>query len=146
MSNSLFAKGRNRFAKGELVWKEGGDHFRCFLIDLDSYTPDLLEDEYLSDVPSAARYGNLGRQDREDAPLLSLYDPVDGVCDADNTTFTAVPAGATLEALLIFQDSGDEETSALVALIDTAAGLPITTNGADISISWDDGSNKIFKL
>jgi hypothetical protein len=34
----------------------------------------------------------------------------------------------------------------LIAYIDTATGLPVTPGGGDIDITWDNGSNKIFKL
>ena len=32
------------------------------------------------------------------------------------------------------------------AYIDTATGLPITPNGGDIIVTWDNGINKIFRL
>ena len=34
----------------------------------------------------------------------------------------------------------------VIAFIDTATGLPVTPNGGDITITWDNGANKIFKL
>ncbi len=34
----------------------------------------------------------------------------------------------------------------LIAYIDTATGMPVTPNGGDITIAWDNGANKIFKL
>lgn len=68
-----------------------------------------------------------------------------GVADADDITFTSV-SGATVEALVIYQDTGTGTTSRLIAYIDTATGLPATPTGGDISVTWDSGSNKIFKL
>lgn len=70
-----------------------------------------------------------------------------GVFDADDVTFTAVAGGSTLEAIVIYIDSGVPGTSKLVAWIDTSVtGLPVTTNGGNISITWDTGTNKIFAL
>ena len=70
-----------------------------------------------------------------------------GVADAADVTFTAVPAGDPLEYILIFKDDGvDDVSSPLIALIDTATGLPITPNDGDITVAWDNGANKIFKL
>ncbi|GAI46620.1 unnamed protein product, partial [marine sediment metagenome] len=47
----------------------------------------------------------------------------------------------------IFKDDGvDDVSSPLIALIDTATGLPVTPNDGDITIAWDNGANKIFKL
>jgi hypothetical protein len=34
----------------------------------------------------------------------------------------------------------------LIAYIDTATGLPVTPNGQNITVSFDNGSNRIFKL
>ena len=47
---------------------------------------------------------------------------------------------------MIYRDTGTEATSPLIAYIDTATGLPITPNGGDIIVVWDDGANKIFRL
>lgn len=68
----------------------------------------------------------------------------DGVFDGDNVTFTAV-TGNSVEALVIYIDTGNTGTSRLVAYIDTGVtGLPVTPNGGDISIQWS-GSG-IFQL
>ena len=36
--------------------------------------------------------------------------------------------------------------SLLIAFFDTATAMPVTGNGGDITIIWDTGANKIFKL
>lgn len=67
-----------------------------------------------------------------------------GLFDGDNVTFTAV-SGNTVEALVIYIDSGSSGTSPLIAYIDTGVtGLPVTPNGGDITITWN-GSG-IFQL
>jgi hypothetical protein len=68
------------------------------------------------------------------------------VFDGDDVTFTAVAGGATINYLVIYQDTGTPGTSRLIACIDTATGIPLSTNGGDITIQWDNGANKIFKL
>lgn len=148
MANRLYDKARNKFARGEISWKAaGGSTIRCFLVDSASYAPDTVNHEFLSDVPAAARKGNNGSNARADAPQLTLLDPVAGVCDANDITFASVPAGANLEYLVLFRDDGaSDATSPLVAIIDTATGLPVTPNGANIQVLWDNGANKIFKL
>ena len=58
-----------------------------------------------------------------------------------------LPAAMTsIEAIVIYVDTGTEATSPLIAYIDTATGLPITPNGGDIIVTWDNGVNKIFKV
>ena len=67
-----------------------------------------------------------------------------GLFDGDNVTFTAV-SGATVEAIVIYIDTGNTATSRLVAYIDTGVtGLPVTPNGGDITITWN--ASGIFQL
>lgn len=67
-----------------------------------------------------------------------------GVFDAADSTFTAV-SGSSVEALVIYIDTGSSATSPLVAYIDTSVtGLPVTPNGGDIAITWN--ASGIFKL
>ena len=68
----------------------------------------------------------------------------DGVFDGADVTFTAV-SGSSVEALVIYIDTGTPTTSPLVAYIDTSVtGLPVTPNGGDISITWN--ASGIFAL
>lgn len=67
-----------------------------------------------------------------------------GLFDGDNVTFTAV-SGNSVEALVIYIDTGSSATSRLVAYIDTGVtGLPVTPNGGDISVTWN--ASGIFQL
>lgn len=67
-----------------------------------------------------------------------------GVFDGANVTFTAV-TGNSVEALIIYIDTGSAATSPLVAYIDTSVtGLPVTPNGGDITITWN--ASGIFAL
>jgi hypothetical protein len=71
---------------------------------------------------------------------------VAGAFDAADVTFTAV-TGSAVVGLVIYKDTGVAGTSPLVAFIDqVASGLPVTPNGGNISIAWDNGTNKIFRL
>ena len=67
-----------------------------------------------------------------------------GTFDGDDVTFTTV-TGNSVEALVIYIDTGDSATSRLVAYIDTSVtGLPVQPNGGDITISWN--ASGIFTL
>jgi hypothetical protein len=78
------------------------------------------------------------------AQTIGATTVTNGVFDGDNVTYTAV-SGATVEALVIYIDTGTAGTSRLVAYIDTGVtGLPVTPNGGDITITWS-GSG-IFAL
>lgn len=69
-----------------------------------------------------------------------------GVFDAADITFPLVPTGHTAKAVVIYKDTGVAGTSRLLDYIDVVAGLPMQTNGGDVSIKWDEGQFKIFSL
>lgn len=65
----------------------------------------------------------------------------EGVFSADNVTFSEVQIGETAGAVLIYSNNIN------IAYIDSANyGLPVVGNGGYVSILWNDGPNKIFKL
>lgn len=135
MANALYDKGREGFLRGEISWND--DTVKVALIDTNEYTVDLVNHEFLSDVSATARVAT--------SPALTTKTTTAGVADAADATFSLV-TGAQSEAIIIFQDTGVEATSKLIAYIDTATGLPVTPNGGDITVQFDNGANKIFKL
>jgi hypothetical protein len=145
MANALYGKGRNHFAFGDIVWKaSGGSTIKVTLVDAADYTVAIDTHEFMNTdtVPAAAKVATA---------TMTLIDAALGVCDASNVTFTSV-TGDPCEALIIWKDGGGGGTTAsgttdlLIAYIDSATGLPVTPNGGDITVSWDDGANRIFKL
>lgn len=75
---------------------------------------------------------------------IGTHSYTSGTFDGDDVTFSAV-TGNSVEALVIYIDTGTGSTSRLVAYIDTSVtGLPVTPNGGDITITWN-GSG-IFTL
>lgn len=94
-------------------------------------------DEFLSDITAGGIVGT--------AQTLGSKTVTGGVFDAADITLPNV-TGDQSEAILLYVDTGTGSTSRLIALIDTATGLPVTPNGADIAIAWDNGANKIFAL
>lgn len=67
-----------------------------------------------------------------------------GVFDGGDVTYTSV-TGNSVEALVIYIDTGTAGTSRLVAYIDTGVtGLPVTPNGGNITITWN--ASGIFAL
>lgn len=135
MASALYDKGREGFLDGSIDWDS--DTIKVVLVDTADYTVDLANDNDLADVASAARVAT--------SAALSSKTVTAGVADAADVTFSSV-TGDPCEALVIYQDTGTEGTSRLIAYIDTATGLPVTPNGGDISVQWDSGANKIFKL
>lgn len=135
MANALYDKGRQRFLEGQFNWLT--DTIKCLMVDTAAYTANLAVHEFLSDIGSSARITA--------AVTLTSKASAGGAADAADVTFTSV-SGPSIEAIIIYRDTGTEATSPLIAYIDTATGLPITPNGGDIIVTWDNGTNKIFKL
>jgi hypothetical protein len=135
MANALYDKGRQKFLDADIDWSS--DNIKAVLVDTGAYTVALSTHEFLSDIAGGARIATSAN--------LSSKTSTAGVANAANVTFTAV-TGAQSEALVLYKDTGSAATSPLIAYIDTATGLPVLPNGGDISITWDTGTNKIFKL
>lgn len=135
MANTLYDYARQRFLEAQISWMS--DTIKVILVDTGSYTPNTASHQYLSDVSGSARIAG--------PVTLTSKATTGGAADAADCTFTAV-SGASIEAIVIYKDTGTESTSPLIAYIDTATGLPITPNGGDIIVTWDSGTNKIFKV
>lgn len=135
MANQLYGKGRQAFLEGSIAILT--DNVKCVLVDAGSYTLSINVDQYLSDIPSGARVATSGNLASKTSTL--------GVFNAASITFSAV-TGNTCSYLVGYKDTGTASTSPLIWNIDTATGLPVTPNGGDITVTWDTGTNKIFKL
>lgn len=133
MASSLYPKGKEKFLTGAI--NLSSDTIKVAMVDTGTYTYNATHEFYSS--VSAAVIGT--------PQTLGTKTVTDGVFDAADATFTAV-SGASVEALVIYKDTGSAATSPLIAFIDTGTGLPVTPNGGDITITWDNGANKIFAL
>lgn len=133
MANTLYDKGREAFLLGDIDWV--ADTIKVVLVESDYVFS--VSHQYLSSIDAA---------DRIATATLASKSATNGIADAADITYTAVAAGSTCPALVIYKDTGVAATSPLIAYIDTATGLPITTTGGDIAVVWDGGVNKIFKL
>lgn len=135
MANGLYDTGRAAFLGADVDWLV--DNIKVVLVDAADYTVNLATHAFLSDITAVGRVATSGN--------LASKTATAGVADAADITFTAV-TGDPSEALVIYKDTGTAGTSQLIAYIDTATGLPVTPNGGDITVTWDNGANKIFKL
>ena len=142
MANALFSPGREGFLLGEIDWDTAA--IKTALVR--SYTFSAAH-KFVSDVTGAG--GTLVAT----SAALGSKTGTNGTADAADVTHTAVAAGAAVTSMIVFQASAvgggaDVAASAqrLIAFIDTATGLPVTPNGGDITVAWDNGSNKIFTL
>ena len=133
MANALYPKAKEAFLNADIDL--AADTIKISLIDTGEYTYASTH-QYRSDVANAAVISTA---------TLTNKTTANGVFDADDALFTSV-TGSNDEALIIFQDTGVQSTSRLIAYIDSATGLPILPNGGDITVAFSSGSNKIFSL
>ncbi len=135
MANTLFDTARKRFLEGGFNWND--DTIRVILVDTAAYTPNTAMHEWLSDISGSAIIAG--------PVTLTGKSTTGGAADGNDVTFTSV-SGASIEAIVIYKQGADAASSPLIAYIDTATGLPITPNGGDIIVTWDNGANKIFRV
>lgn len=135
MANTLYDFARQRFLEGKFDWLN--DTIKVLLVDTAGYSINVTTDQYVSDIPTSYRVAG--------PVTLTAKATTGGAADAADITFTSV-SGPSIEAIIIYMDTGTESTSPLIAYIDTATGLPITPNGGDIIVTWDNGVNKIFRV
>lgn len=115
----------------EVLWAAGANLssgvVRAVLIDTGTYTYNAAHNAY-DDLS-----GVVGTE----SGAFTNKTFTNGVFDADNITFTAV-TGNTVEAIVVFLDTGTPANDLLVCYIDSASsGLPATPNGGDITIAWN---------
>lgn len=135
MANFMYDRGRQGFLAGEIDFD--ADTIKLVLVDEADDTPSASGDNALSDRAGASRVATSG--------AFASKTTTAGVADAADVTLSTV-TGDPSESIDIYKDSGTESTSYMIVNINSATGLPVTPNGGDVIIQWDNGSNKIMKL
>ena len=133
MANAIYPKYKEALLDGSSNIDINDGTVKVALVDTGTYTYSAAHDFYddLSGVVGTPQ-------------TIANTTVTNGLFDGDDVTFTAV-SGNSVEALVIYIDTGSAATSRLVAYIDTGVtGLPVTPNGGDISISWN--ASGIFQL
>ena len=131
MANALYPLAKQEMLKGNLNMSTGT--VKIALIDTGTYTYSAAHQYYSSVTGVVGTPQTLGTKTF-----------VNGLFDAADVTFTAV-TGNSVEALIIYIDTGTPSTSQLVAYIDTGVtNWPVTPNGGDIGITFN--ASGIFQL
>jgi hypothetical protein len=134
MANAIYPKFKEQALQAGVNLATGT--VRVGLVDTGTYTYSAAH-EYFSSM-AGSLVGN--------PQTLNNKTVTNGIFDADDVTFPSV-VGVNAEALAIWIDTGDNNTSRLVLFMDTGVtGLPVLPNGGDIVVVWDNGANKIFAL
>lgn len=137
----MFDPGREGFLDGTIDW----DTAVIKIALVRAYTFSAAH-KFVSDVTGASGVLHVT------SGALTSKTVTGGVADAV-VVFSSVASNASNHSVLVFQSSavaggGDAAATAqrLIAWIDTGTNFPIVPNGGDVTIAWDSGANKIFKL
>ena len=124
MASQLYPKGAAHLlglsTKVDLV----ADNIKVLLIDTADETYNGA-DEFHSDITGAGIVATSGN--------LAGKSVTSGVFDANDITITAV-SGDTVEAVVIYKDTGTSATSPLIAWFDVSTFTP---NGSDVTVTWN---------
>lgn len=132
MANGLFAAYRTSVLTAPV--NLGSATIKLLGVDHADDTPVIATDDFMDDILSAARVPSVAS-----APTLGSKTTgtlAAGVFDAADPTFTTL-TGDQFESLVLFESSGADATSDLIAFWDTATGLPCTPNGADLLVAFN---------
>lgn len=108
------------------------------MIDEADDTIDLVVDDFLDDRASAARVAT--------SSSFGSKTFTDGYLDAADVTLTSVTGDQSESIDIYCHDGGSDAARRLLINVDTATGLPVTPDGGNISVQWDNGTNKIARL
>lgn len=126
MANAIYPKYKEALLNGSANTNMSAGTVKVALVDTGTYTYSSAH-EFLTSLT-----GVVGT-----AQTLGTKTFTNGTFDAADSTFTSV-TGASVEALVVYIDTGTAGTSRLVAFIDTGVtGLPVTPNGGNINVTWD---------
>jgi len=134
MANAIYPSAKQAFLSAGINLTS--DTIKAVLVDTGAYTYSASHAN-LSDITAPARIATSG--------ALASKTVTSGVFDAADITVAGV-TGTTVEAVVIFKDTGTASTSSLIGYLDTGTGFPFTPNGGACEIVWDAGASKILAL
>ena len=123
MANAIYPKYKEALIAGSANISLSTGNVKALLVDTGTYTYSSAHDFHDDVSGIVATSGNLASKT-----------VTNGVFDSADVTFAAV-TGSSVEAIIIYIDTGVSATSRLVAYIDSSVtNLPVTPNGGDIDI------------
>ncbi len=135
MASALYPSGKESLLNAAIDMNT--DTIRAIFVT-SSYTYNAAHD-FFNDLTNTVGDGGTGRTNGE---ILITPTIASGVFDADDTVFASV-TGTSINAIVLYKDTGADGTSNLIAYID---GISLTVTAAQVTIQWDAGASKIFAL
>lgn len=132
MSNTAYPKGAEKILSGAINFT--GDTIKAALVS-SAYTYSAAH-EFLAAV---------GTRVGADQALAGKT-IAGGVFDASAVEFGVLAPGNDVKAVVLYKDTGNPATSPLLYYLDSVQGLPMSTNGGELRVPWDTGTNKIAAI
>jgi hypothetical protein len=141
LANALYPLARQNFLKGLAAYDLSAGTMSCIFVTV-AYIPTAAHQYFNPDLTNmVGDGGNLFANAKTiggiviDPDALVWATASNGGCFSGNpVTFTAV--NGICKAIVIFKNSGVDTTSPLIAYIDTGTGLPFTSSGGGVTITW----------
>src|SRR5688500_17735692 len=142
--STLYDPAREGFLKGEIVWKVDGSIIKAALVR--GYTFSVTH-RYLSEVIGAG--GTIVATE-----TLGSLTNANGVADAADAVWEAVPEGPAITSAVIYQASAvtggvdlPAASQRLIAHVDRGSGrtLSILPTGQEVAGRWSPGSARAFR-
>lgn len=136
MANLMYGKAKQAFFNGDIDVQI--NQIKILFVD-STYSPNISSDEFVSQIPSSSI--------KHRSNALSNVTTNLGVLDADDIAVADYPGNA-FKALVLYQNSGSDSTSRLIAYIEDSTGLPFPGSATQVPVSiiWNNDSNKIIAL
>jgi hypothetical protein len=137
ISNAIFVPFRNGNLGAYTTMVDlNTDTIKGVFVDHGTDVPNVTTDDFLDDIANGARVPTNQTGPTIGTPTIGTV--AAGVFDAVDLVFTSL-TGASVESLILYKATGTDSTSPLVAYWDTATGLPLTPNGANVTVVWAAG-------
>lgn len=134
MSTELYATGKENLGLGNVNMLL--DDMIIILVN-DTYVPDFENDDTQSSILESAVIA-------ERSLTGVSFDKA--VFDADDVTFPSLSGDTDVAGFVIAKNTGELSTTLLLYYCDNAPEFPVTLDGTDFTIVFDNSTNKIFKL
>jgi hypothetical protein len=126
MANALYNEGKRALLNKELD------------LDTDTLTVALVKNTYTFSQAHTDVSVSIASHIASSTTLTGVTIAADGTVDANHPNFTAVTAGDTISAVVIYKGTTP------IVYLDTGTGFPFATTGGDVEISWSVSG--IFRL
>jgi len=130
MANGMYTAGITGIMNGSIDLDS--NTINAVLVNTANYTVNLSSHTVLADVPASARKGTR---------TLTGKTVSGGVFDASDLSINGVNAD-DVNAIIIYKES----STALIAYIDTGFSATGALANNTVTITWNAGTNKIFKI